>query len=134
MEFVRAKRYQQGIIITSLVDVMILLVIFFMLTASFERAESMEITLPAAGSASAVPLNDNPLVVVAAERGRIFFDDRKIDISELGSAVTQSLAADKSRHIVVMNTQGTTVQELISVMDAVYKAGGQNVSLSSWSY
>jgi biopolymer transport protein ExbD len=132
MEFARSKRHQQGIVITSLVDVMILLVIFFMLTATFERAESMEISLPS--GAASVPVNDNPLVVVAAERGRIFFDDRKISMDELGNAVTQSLIADKTRHIVVMNTEGTTVQELVSVMDAIYKAGGQNVSLSSWSY
>lgn len=132
MEFERTYRAHRRINLTSLIDVTFLLVVFFMLTSSFMRTESLELSFPT--GAMQVTANEKPIIIVVADHGRLFLRNKPMKLEEINAAIEAPLKKNSDHRVLVMSTNNVSVQELVHVMDAVYKAGGTNVSVSHWEY
>lgn len=131
MEFERTKRNRlTSLQLTALIDVMFILIIFFMLTTSFMRVESLELLLPAAGGKPAVK-NDVLHLFIQAD-GEMFLGQRKLDQSELTESLSRMFTHDPNTRIMLLTADGVTMQQLVNIMDRVYLAGGRSLFVKKW--
>jgi biopolymer transport protein TolR len=76
---------------TPLIDVMLVLLVIFMVTAPF-LVSAVKVTLPSAESRDDAP-GPAPLVVVIDKRGQVFIQDRPVDAAQLPTALARVAAA-----------------------------------------
>lgn len=127
MEFERTARKHPELNLTSLIDVVFHLMVFVMLTTSFVVVESMELSLPA-GKAQAAPMS-GVMRIVLTTGGGLYADDQPMTTDQLNAALVERIGNAPETKIAIFTTAGVSVQQLVSVMDMVYLAGGQNVQV-----
>ena len=130
MDFERRRRLVQEINLTALIDIVFHLMVFVMFTTTFVVSESMELSLPSgkapAASAGTVP---NIMRIQIASDGSVITDNQPMNLDQLNTALSNRVAADGEVKIAVFTTVGVSVQQLISVLDAVYLNGAHNVQV-----
>lgn len=128
VEFNRTRKEIRHLPLTSLIDVVFILIIFFMLTTSFMHYESMELLLPSAGGAKTQdPADKETARVVIYNDGSISFGARKVDERDLNRTLSSMLTENPNRRVVVFSDDEVSMQKLVSVMDIVTSAGGKSL-------
>ncbi len=133
LEFNRKKKPVPELPLTAMIDVVFILIIFFMLTTSFMRLESMEVQLP---TTTPLPKKATPDVTMAhiylEDDGRIIYGQRPVDKQELKKTLGTVFQSTPEQRVVVLVTATVSLQTLVDVMDMVYAAGGKNVFVKEW--
>jgi biopolymer transport protein ExbD len=112
-----------------MVDVVLLLVIFFMLASNLNKPErAFPVILPQAGSAQVQP--QGPLVVGLSQAGRLSLDGTELSSQALEAALREALKRG-SRPIVLEADLGTTHGTVVKVISLIRAAGGQNVQIAT---
>lgn len=129
MDFERSSRRNLVLPLTSLIDVVFILIVFFMLTTSFMRIESLELTLPSSGDSS-----DKKEVVhiFIKENGELFLGRRKVEADELDKTLKRLFAGDASSPVMLLTADGVTMQQLVFVMDRIKASGGKSLFVRKW--
>lgn len=121
-----SKRRKPSINITSLIDVMFLLLIFFMVSSTFkDENEALDITLPQAGSASAQSLAYFEISVNAA--GGMYFDGEEVDESGLRGALEGLMADASDAKVVLRADAGADFGGVIRAIDIAREVGVVNL-------
>lgn len=120
------RRFPVGL--TALVDVVFILLVFFMLASSFLEWRAIELKLPAEAGAGAP--GEPSLVVSIAGDGALRLDGERIADADLGARLRRRLVDDPARPVLVRAAGRVPLQRTIAVLEAVSDAGGRNVSLS----
>lgn len=118
--------------LTSLIDIVFILVIFLMLTSSFTPAQSLELTLPS--KASPVAKSENTMRIQIESSGHVTIDGVAAGRAQLEDSILLRIAKDKDVQIGIYSTPGVSVQQLVTVMDMVYASGGRNVQVDRMEY
>ena len=126
MEIPRESRRAREINLIPLVDIILMLVIFFMISTSFVASESMELSLPS-GKADAAAKNATRILI--QPDGLVQVGNKRMDNDGLNTLLAQILARDVDVPIAIYTTPGVSVQQLVAVMDTVYLTGGRNVQV-----
>lgn len=131
MKLGRSEREDVQITLTPLIDVVFLLLIFFMVSTTFERGAEIAIELPEANANAPDPEAEAIEVWIDAV-GRFFIEGRRISATgarDLSSAL-EALAPAGPRPALVINADAATpYQAVITAMDAASRAGFVNLSL-----
>lgn len=128
IEFARSGRRIGHLPLTALIDVVFILIVFFMLTTNFMKVESMELLMPsAAKSAKKTAVTDNLARVVLRNDGGILFGQRATDRDDLSRTLRSLFAQRPEQRVMLMSEDTVSLQTLVEVMDIVYLAGGKNV-------
>lgn len=127
VDIVRGRRTKRTVNLTPLIDVVFLLIVFFMLSTSFVMSESLELTLPGDGKAKAVTSDVMRLYVLPDGAAQV--EAARYDMDALDSMLTKRLAANPDQKILILSSKGVDVQQLVTVMDLVYLNGGRNVQM-----
>ncbi len=130
MHIVRAPRRTRPIPLTPLIDVVFLLIVFFMLSTTFIRIEAMELGLPGKGEGKAS--GPMPALVDVASNGRIYWQRELVLGATLRKKLAAELARNPDRKILVRSGKDVTVQKLVSVLDIVYLTGVNDVAVDKW--
>ena len=131
MEFERSNRAtMRSLPLVPMIDVLFILIIFFMLTTSFMRIESLELMLPSATSKAADKQEVMHLFIQAS--GDMMLGQRKLDQEELTESLARMFAHDPTTRIMLLTADGVTMQQLVNVMDRVYMAGGRSLFVRKW--
>jgi biopolymer transport protein ExbD len=110
--------------ITTLIDVIFMLVVFFMLGAHFEKP-AVTLTLPRASSRE---LPENSLLTVMVDsRGRIYFEGAEVDHGGLLSRL--SAYRLESKTVALECDAGADFGSAVAVMDIIKTAGARNVAI-----
>jgi len=126
---VRMKSKEAEINISPLIDLVFLLLIFFMVTTSFVRETGIDVRRP---SASTATLTENGNILVAvSDTGTIHFDGRKIDLRSLRSHITRALAENPEGSVVIVADKVSYTGIVIRVMDQCRLAGAKRVSIAA---
>lgn len=133
MEFQRTTSHVRAISFTPLIDVVFLLVIFFMLTTGYSKTESLELALPSEGAPQVIS-GTAPMVVVVTDDGRVFLGKEQVPAAHLSERLAPELKEDPGKKIMLISTNNATLQQMVSVMDRIYDAGGHNIAISYWKY
>jgi biopolymer transport protein TolR len=113
--------------VTPMVDVMLVLLIIFMVTAPL-LSSSVNVDLP---KVNATPLNQDsePLQVSVTAQGQVFLMDQAVDLSDL-VAKMQAIAQDqKDRRIFVRGDRANSYGRMMEVMGTIIQGGFTKVSL-----
>ena len=114
--------------VTPMVDVMLVLLIVFMITAPM-LTKGVDVVLPKA-AASALPApSEPPLSVSIAADGRIFIQKTEIEIADLTSKLFAITGEGYESKIYVHGDTGVEYGQVMNVLTRMQKAGFRNVSL-----
>lgn len=127
MVFEGRTRIRAQLDIAPLIDVVFLLLIFFMLTSTFLVPEAIDLTLPKSKSASETDLP--PIILTLDHEGVLTLNGEAVSSSALRTALEPLLKEDEGRAVALKSDARTAVQQLIEVMDEVRAAGGSNIAL-----
>lgn len=131
VEFARRKRTMPALNLTALVDVVFLLMVFFMMTSTFVKSESMELALPP-DQVAQENTKDGAIYVVLVEDGVMYLGKNKINPAMLRPHLVELLKEKPDRKILLMSSSRNSVQAVVMVMDDIYQSGARNVSLANW--
>jgi biopolymer transport protein TolR len=113
--------------VTPLVDVMLVLLIIFMVTAPL-LATGMKVTLPNASAAR--PLDQRePIVVAIARDGALQVDSRDVTPELLVDAIRERIGDDTSRVIQVRGDRDASYGAIVSTLDLLAKAGLTHIAI-----
>lgn len=115
---------------TPLIDVVFLLLIFFMLSTSFVRTESLELALPG-NHQSQKPIKQL-LQIYVTKQGYLYIGHTPVNYERLVATLENTLQDKPDMNILLLSGEGVKVQKLVEVMDHVYMAGAKNLSVASW--
>ncbi|MEJ2345598.1 MAG: biopolymer transporter ExbD [Gammaproteobacteria bacterium] len=114
--------------LTPLIDVVFLLLVFFMLTSHFVREEAINVDLPTAESGEAVEA-DARLELILDARGRVLMHDRIVTLESLEPALRTELAARKDKVVRIRGDRAASLGGAVAVLDAARKAGASGIDL-----
>jgi biopolymer transport protein ExbD len=138
MYFERQVRKTRAIPLVSLIDIMFFLLLFFMLSTSFVRTESLELTLPDHADGQVV----SPTPTVAAENvtqiyitaeGEIYLGHELLAEKDLINRLLALFKEKPEQSILLLIGEKVSVQQMIQMMDRIYQLGGKSISVESWS-
>src|SRR5687768_2367748 len=92
-----------GINVTPLVDIVLVLLIVFMVTANFIVRETVEVDLPRAAHGGETV--QGPVNVVMDKEGKLFFDGAEVSEADLLTRVSESLQKDKETRAIISADQ-----------------------------
>lgn len=120
------KRRKPTINITSLIDVMFLLLIFFMVSSTFKKEdEAIDITLPHAGSSTSQVLDYHEVQVDL--QGGMFVNGEPVDGTALKNQLKSILAEDPEAKIILRADAEADWQPIVEVMDIAREVGVRNL-------
>jgi len=115
--------------VTPFVDVMLVLLIIFMVTAPM-LDQGVEVNLPEVAEAPGLPAQQEPLVVTLERNGQILIGKAKIQqLSKLGPVIQQALKGKPDREVFLEADEKVPYGRVVQVMAAVKKAGVEKLGM-----
>lgn len=121
MQFKQKKPRKVLINITSLIDVVFLLLIFFMVSSTFLEQPGIKLELPSAQSATIVEQKEYILYV--DKEGNMFLNKDQVTTANLEGIVKKALPSMKDSALVLKADQDVTHGTVVRIMDIIKKAG-----------
>ena len=112
-----------------LIDMVFLLLIFFVVTTSFVKETGIDVQRSTAATAETVERGNVLLGVSAA--GEIHYDGRRIDVRSVRAHVERALAEDPEAAVVVVADKDAATGVVVQAMDQARLAGATSVSLAA---
>jgi biopolymer transport protein ExbD len=129
----RRARKQVQLNVTSLIDVLFLLLIFFMITGTFKRVGELELTLPE--STTSTPAGEgseaHQAELILAEDGTLRLEGTEVSRPELLARLQALLAADPGSGILIKAETHVEHGEVVRLLDIVREAGFPGVGLGT---
>ncbi len=115
--------------ITPMLDVVFIMLIFFIVTATFVKESGIDVNRPDAATATKQE-KANILIAISANN-TIWLDRRQIDIRSVRPNIERLHAENPQGTVVIHADKESTTDTLIQVMDAARQAGVYNVSIAA---
>jgi biopolymer transport protein ExbD len=125
----RANRTVAELNIAPLIDMVFILLIFFLVTTSFVKETGIEVSRPTASTA--MSQSKATILIGIDASNRIFIDHREVDVRAVRANVERALAENPEGAVVVVADKASSTGTAIQVMDGCRIAGAQNVSLAA---
>ncbi|MBR2515149.1 MAG: biopolymer transporter ExbD [Halomonas sp.] len=113
--------------LTPMLDVVFIMLIFFIVTTSFIKESGIDINRPESSAAS--PRPDAQVLVAVTPEGAVWVDGKPVDIHRIGQEVAAMLTEDGS--VVIQADRESTTGLLIEVMDRLKQAGVDQVAVAA---
>ena len=129
MEFERRRHNHAHMSIAPLVDVVFLLLLFFMLTSHLMQEPAIKIKLPESKTAEAQ--RDAIKTIYISKDGGIYFMDKRVDLNNLQMAIKEGVKDIQIDFIRIKADRESDVGMLVSVIDEVRLSGIKNYSIAT---
>jgi biopolymer transport protein ExbD len=116
--------------IAPLIDVIFLLLLFFVLTTTFATQRTLDVALPEAGAADPLP-DDGALVVALQADGRIRHEGTFVSLDDLSERLAAAAREDPERTLELHADQDVPHGRVVAVMDAARRAGLFRVAIAA---
>ena len=119
--------------LTALIDVVFLLLIFFMVSTTFDRHARLKVSLPES-SAKATQQQVEPLVLSIDASGNYFINDRQVinkQLDTLKAALKKTIGDDLDIALVLRADANTPHQSVVRAMDAASQLGLTKLSIAT---
>ncbi|RLD13247.1 MAG: biopolymer transporter ExbD [Caldiserica bacterium] len=115
--------------IAPLVDMVFLLLIFFLVSTTFSRETGVSVRKPKAKTASY--LSRESILVAVTREGTVHINNRRVDLETLYRIMKDILKQKQEASVIIIADKGAIVGRVIEVMDKCRQAGAKNISLSA---
>lgn len=127
MKFAVRKRRAPSIIIVSLVDILTILLIFFVVSTTFKKDQpEVRINLPESKTATSAPAELEHALLTISENDEIKLDGKTIAVEELEAAV-KNLSETRRTSLAMQADEKASFGVIVKVMDALKLAGVKNL-------
>ncbi len=120
---------EEEINVTPMLDVVFIMLIFFIVTASFVKESGIDVNRPEANTATQQD-RANILVGISAS-GEIWINRRRIDLSSVRANIERLSAENPQGTVVIQADEEAPTKLLVGVMDASREAGVYNISIAT---
>mgnify|MGYP006082750549 CR=1 FL=1 len=120
---------QSAIDLTPMLDVVFIMLIFFIVTASFIKEPGVEVNRPAATTAL-LKKNANILIAIT-DTNEIWLDKQRIDVRSIKNNIERLLAENPSGAVVIQADDEANIETMTNVAQAATEAGALDVSVST---
>ncbi len=120
--------------VISLIDVILVLLIFFMATATFENQSRLKVNLPKASPNTTQKDSSPSLVVQINAEGRYFVGTNEVlneNIETLKTAISQTAGESREQRVILRADARTPHQSVVRAMDALAQLGFVNLSIAT---
>ena len=115
--------------LTPMLDVVFIMLIFFIVTSTFVKESGVDVTRPDAETATVAEANSIQIGITA--QNDIFFDKRPIDTRAVRANVEKALAENPGAAVIIVADRMSNTSALIEVMDQARLAGAASVSVAT---
>ncbi|PCJ86476.1 MAG: biopolymer transporter ExbD [Thiotrichaceae bacterium] len=120
---------ESNIDITPMLDVVFIMLIFFIVTATFIKESGIDVNRPDA--ATAVKKSKANILIAINEKNEIWIDRRQIDIRSVRPNIERLHAENPQGSVVIQADKKSYTETLIKVMDASRSAGVYNIAIAA---
>ncbi len=125
----KRPRYQMQAPLTSLIDIVFMLLIYFLLTTNFMVDEGIKIKLPQAKAAA--PQTRQEITVYVDREGRTYLADKLVPPEMLFRKLQEMIGGQKDRLVVVKADRAVILNKAVKVMDIAKAAGAGRLCLAT---
>ena len=127
----RSEKKGRGLIlnVTSLIDVLFLLLIFFMVTSTFRNQPAINLVLPR--SATATETADTPAIVYLTAEGEVYLNDAPVAELDLPATLERLQAGTGMDRMVMRADESAAHGDVVRLIDTIKQSGFTRVSLSA---
>jgi biopolymer transport protein ExbD len=111
-----------GINVTPLVDIVLVLLIIFMVTANFIVRETVEVDLPRAANTKDKTVQ-GPVMVTMDKDGKTFLDGAEVTTETLLAKMRDAVSKDKEARAIISADQSLNYGKVMGLIDLVKEAG-----------
>ena len=129
MRFASENRLLTNFSVSSLTDIVMLLLIFFLLSSSFVTQPGIKVQLPRAETGE-MP-TDKSITVTITEKGKLFVNDERVTLTSLGQKIAAALNNDRGRMVVIRAEKTVTLQNTVQVIDIAKAAGATKFMIAT---
>ncbi len=126
---VRKEEVQDQVDMSPLIDMVFILLIFFMVTTTFVK--DMQVDLNRPGASSAEISSDKSIRVTLDSSKKIYFDGQEVELWALQGLLRNTLKTSDSKDVLVITDSSVSAQSLIDVIDQIRLAGAENVGVAT---
>jgi biopolymer transport protein ExbD len=126
MDFRTRRAVNYSINIASLIDILFLLLLFFVVTSSFVEHPNIKLALPSASNAEASKFEG--IIITISKEGRLFMGKQSIGVSELGVILRSRVAAVDDPVLVLRADREVPYGVVVAVMDVARGAGLKRIT------
>ena len=115
--------------LTALIDIIFLLLIYFLLTSNFLMQDSIAINLPEVHSIGSY---DEHIIRITVDRsGNFYWGEKKVSDEELTRHLQEELSLSGTKQVLVKADRDVPLKRVVTVMDIAKKYGAQNLMLAT---
>ena len=124
-----AEEEESEINITPMLDVVFIMLIFFIVTATFVKEAGIDVNRPDA--ATAVKQEKANILIAISANNEVWIDRRQVDIRAVRPIIERMQAENPQGSVVIQADKESKTDTLIKVMDAARSAGVSNVAIAA---
>lgn len=129
MEFEGRKKVNPQLNIAPLIDVVFLLLIFFMLSSHFVDHPGIKITLPTALTAKVYP-KENTIIFISRDN-KLYLNKKEISLHNLPDGLKTVVNNAKNKSVIIKADEQIDLGLAVKVMDCAKKAGAEGLIVST---
>ena len=118
--------------LTPMLDVVFIMLIFFIVTASFVKESGIDVNRPDA--ATAVKLEKANILIAIGANNEVWIDRRRVDIRAVRPNIERLHAENPQGSVVIQADKDSKTETLIKVMDAARSAGVFNIAIAAQEF
>lgn len=118
-----------GVNLTPLIDMVFILLIFFLVTASFTKESGIDVDRPSAETATRQERGN--LIIAINQNGEIWIDNQRVDLRAVRAQVQRLHAQNPEGTVIITADKQSRSGLMVDVMDQVRLAGVSNIAIAA---
>ncbi|MBN8218627.1 MAG: biopolymer transporter ExbD [Spirochaetes bacterium] len=125
----RRLHVSTGVNMTAMIDVLLVLILFFMVSSTLVKSRGLAVKLPESKTADSE--TQNLLVVSIRQDGRLFLNDDPVDEGRLGPQLKEKRLGTGQGTVIIRGDRTIPYARMVEVMDIARTAGMEKISLAT---
>ena len=130
MEFEGRKKINPQLNIAPLIDMVFLLLIFFMLSSNFVDQPGIKITLPTALTAKVQPTKED-IVIFISRDNKLYLNKQELSVEDLPDGLKGVVESSKNKSVIIKADETIDLGLAVQVMDIAKKAGATGLIVAA---
>ncbi len=114
---------------SSLTDIVMLLLIFFLISSSFVIQPGIKVALPKAETGETQ--SERNVTITLTEKGQVFMNNEQVTLDLLGQKLAAALNRDRDQVVVIKADRTVTLQNTVQVIDIAKAVGAQRFMIAT---
>ena len=130
MSFIKKRTRRESFIdISPMMDMVFILLIFFIVTSTFTRETGIDVTKPKASSAK--ELAEESILIGITRQGTVHINETQVNLSSLQTILKQMMAESPDRPVIIVSDRDAPSGAIVDVLDECNIAKVRKVSISA---